>query len=708
MTTYSNTTKTNPIAQAFHSAGNMVRGENGENKLRDSGSSFVDAFTKMVRGTSRDHINKMVEDMFRESSFVGGESSLMEASMIKDIFTLAFHKRQMRGDGEGEKKLFYYYILTIYKYYPETVISLVKNGLFEHYGYFKDYFLIWNIICEEDSKTMTQTALYNYYDPLIRAFRDHIISVRRSDLSSLVKFIKASGKNISDMNVPELNRFVCEVRDSESAHQPDISLLAKFIPKEGRALAKNCFWFIAEPSHCPPHMNLKKQPIVKYLIRGALKMRNKQTGEMREFPYSKDIPFGAMKSYRKENSLLGAFLDVTEQKMCGNRFSEIDHSRTASLCMSRNSKGFLNEKRKVAPQYNEEETGNRHPNLRDRVECRKNLRAHFTNPDNLNTKMNLPHMIAFAAHNAKSTADKDMQKAIWNKMVADTREKLQVAREQFAEEARQASKASGVDMSESVQRALGSGNFVGVADMSGSMTWDGKAPNRPYDVAIGLTAFMSEVANNAWRDVAMSFSENPSIFSFRKHGRSMDIMERMHTISQHEGYTTNYYGLHQEVIRVMKAGGLTDSQMPVLVIFTDGEFNQQISDDTAFTKTGHEKIEQLYARNGFKSMATIVYWNLKPGRNGVQTSKDHLGVQFLQGQAPGLFKYVLYGETADITVKEVEVDGKSVEMKTSSITPYDTFRKAIDNDYYNRLLHVLSNSNENALSFFRFTETIED
>ena len=113
MTTYSNTTKTNPIAQAFHSAGNMVRGENGENKLRDSGSSFVDAFTKMVRGTSRDHINKMVEDMFRECSFTGGESSLMEASLIKDIFALAFHKRQMRGDGEGEKKLFYYYILKV-------------------------------------------------------------------------------------------------------------------------------------------------------------------------------------------------------------------------------------------------------------------------------------------------------------------------------------------------------------------------------------------------------------------------------------------------------------------------------------------------------------------------------------------------------------------------------------------------------------------
>ena len=101
MTTYSNTTKTNPIAQAFHSAGNMVRGENGENKLRDSGSSFVDAFTKMVRGTSRDHINKMVENMFSESAFAG-ESSLMESSMIKDIFALAFHKRQMRGDGEGE------------------------------------------------------------------------------------------------------------------------------------------------------------------------------------------------------------------------------------------------------------------------------------------------------------------------------------------------------------------------------------------------------------------------------------------------------------------------------------------------------------------------------------------------------------------------------------------------------------------------------
>lgn len=701
MTSYATSTKTtNPLAQAFHSAGNLVQGENGENKLRDSGSAFVDAFTKMVRGCTRNHIQKMVQDMINEIAIPLSEDQIAEK--ICDLFTLAFHKRQMRGDGEGEKKIFYYYILELYNYYPQTIIDIINAGLLEHYGYFKDYFLIWQIICTEDSAIMGQHYLFNKYDPLVSAIRDYIISQRRKDLSTLAKFAKSHRKNIREMAVVELSRFVGEVRSDEATYKPNISLLAKFIPKEGRAMANSLYWFIESDGI------LKRQTCIKYIIRASLVMKNKETGVVRGYPCSKDIPFGAMKSYRKENALLGAFLDVTEQKMCGDRWSEIDHSATASLCMSRNSKAFLNEMRKTPPSCTEEDTGNRFPSKHDRIECRKNIRAHFTNPDNLNVAMNLPHMVAYAAGKANSTADMDMQKAIWSKMVIDTREKLQAAREQFAEEARQASVASGVDMSDSVQRALGSGNFVGVADMSGSMTWDGTAPNRPYDVAIGLTAFMSEVANESWRDVAMAFSDNPRIFSFKKHGRSMNIMERIHEISLHEGYTTNYYGLHQEVVRVMKANRLTDSQMPVLVIFTDGEFNEQIRDnETAITKTGHEKIEHLYASNGFKSMATIVYWNLKPGRNGVQTSKDHLGVQFLQGQAPGLFKYVLYGETADITVKEVEVDGKKIQMKTSSITPWQTFRKAMDQDYYIKLFDVLSNSDERMLKNYTFIQTVD-
>ena len=103
MTSYTTSTKTtnlNALAQAFHSAGNIVQGENGENKLRDSGSAFVDAFTKMVRGSSRQDIEKMVKDMINEISWCDMPYSSL-ADMVKDIFTLAFHKRQMRGDGEG-------------------------------------------------------------------------------------------------------------------------------------------------------------------------------------------------------------------------------------------------------------------------------------------------------------------------------------------------------------------------------------------------------------------------------------------------------------------------------------------------------------------------------------------------------------------------------------------------------------------------------
>ena len=92
--------------------------------------------------------------------------------------------------------------------------------------------------------------------------------------------------------------------------------------------------------------------------------------------------------------------------------------------------------------------------------------------------------------------------------------------------------------------------------MSGSMTWDNQPPNRPYDHAMALTAMISEVSNENWRDLAMAFSDNPRIFNFKTdHGHSMNIIERIREIKSHEGYTTNIEGMFREIIYRIKSSG---------------------------------------------------------------------------------------------------------------------------------------------------------
>jgi hypothetical protein len=62
----------------------------------------------------------------------------------------------------------------------------------------------------------------------------------------------------------------------------------------------------------------------------------------------------------------------------------------------------------------------------------------------------------------------------------------------------------------------------------------------------------------------------------------------------------------------------------------------------------------------------------------------------LQGYSPSLMKFILYGETFNETTVNVETENGIIEMKTSSITPYDTFRKAVDQDVYLPIRQIIS------------------
>ena len=74
----------------------------------------------------------------------------------------------------------------------------------------------------------------------------------------------------------------------------------------------------------------------------------------------------------------------------------------------------------------------------------------------------------------------------------------------------------GESLASSAAQSAIKGNFVGVADTSGSMTWEGKSGNRPIDIVAGLTAFMSEVSAPEYRNIAFQFQPFATDFQFRE------------------------------------------------------------------------------------------------------------------------------------------------------------------------------------------------
>ena len=103
---------------------------------------------------------------------------------------------------------------------------------------------------------------------------------------------------------------------------------------------------------------------------------------------------------------------------------------------------------------------------------------------------------------------------------------------------------------------------------------------------------------------------------------------------------------------------------------------------------------------GYSGPPVIVYWNLKEGRNGVQTEASRKGVIFLQGPSPSNIKYVIYGETAEEVTEEVVIDGVVTKVKTKNVDPMTILRKAMDQPYFEVVRNYLRKSKEKELSYY--------
>ncbi len=684
------------FANAVHSSANYTTGAKGAVMKKTSGDSRVDHFTNFSKDTPPDKIRTGVEQMIKEADFIHGQD---KGQYIADVFKLWAHKRHAR-EGEKEKLLAYRYFLVLFDHFPKTCLKIVTERIFGEIGYWKDHLLIWGLIMDI---TLTDKERFQKYDPLIRAFREVYLAQRADDLKALDEFITPHSIRTIESGTLET------LLGAEGAKLPQLTFVGKYCVRERAAENKHLYWSIQLPDG-----TLKKQSHVAYMIRGSLKIRNRDTGVYEGFPAEKDVPFGAKKAWRSLNAKLNVALDVPEVKACAQRFGDMDPTKFPSQFMKRNAKALLNEKLKTRPTASEEDTGNRHPDNADRVALRHKMRDMFKDPSKVNAGQIFPHVIAYNSQKDNSTASADMYQAMWESKVIDAKERLQATREAIAQELA----ASGADDSR-IRSALASGNIIACADVSASMTWIDKPPNQPLQIACGLTCFISQIAAPAFRDIALSFTTDPHTFSF-KHpsGRPMTVKERMDEIMKHSGGSTNYKGLHQECLRLCEHNKVPKEEEFVIYVATDGDFDTMDSTMNRYAGrtynykthsydypkttnehpwiTTHAYLEKMWADAG-RRMPIIVYHNLNSESNGVQEDKNHKGVILLSGRSDTVVKYVLYGECAEEITKIV--DGKEVTVR--DIDPYTIFRKAMDDEHHTHLDHILRDSTEGLLSHYK-------
>ncbi len=666
----------NAFASAMSAAANTTTGDNGALMVKDSGNPFVTYFTTIVKSSEREFVTKAVDEMVAYINSRGDTTF-----DILTLFRFYCFKRGCRDDGEGLRDASHYFLLALYNHYPEVVCQIARDGLQGHYyGYWKDIRRLIQII--HQTPDMSRPDIYRTYDPLVQAMRDSIITQRTKDVKVLSAWVKQyMGKSLNQVTTDEVIDAVWKNDVS-----PDLSLLGRWITREKGADNKGSHWFIGDysnPLMCT-HAN--------YMIRGLL-MRKNSDGSTTPFPDMEKVPYSALARYRKVNSKLSAGAKTLEQMMAGNHWDKADPQFIPSIAKFRHIKALFNEKLKVSPNTSEYTTGNRHPHDEGRVKCRQAMIEFSTDPSKIKTKGLLPHEVVHKANISTSTAIIAEMDATYTAMVDNYRVRMEEIIAKAAEELSADPKISAAD--QELIKSVRGGNFLGCADISGSMTWgnhgNNTAPNRPLDIAVGLTAFLSSIASEHYRDFAMSFSGNPKIYNLKhRDGTSFKAKERHNAICDPSimGYNTDIGRMYDALITHCVNGKVPEDQLPVVVIFSDMNFDAQCNTTSSKYQTIHKNTLDKWIRAGYTRVPTIVYWNLNASpRTGTQTTADYPGVMFLQGSSPRLFDLIIYGEMAPDTEEEVVVDGKVQKVKVSSVTPESTFYKAMSNPEFYHPVH---------------------
>ena len=216
------------------------------------------------------------------------------------------------------------------------------------------------------------------------------------------------------------------------------------------------------------------------------------------------------RSPSKVNSLLMPPLDL-EQLMAGNHWDKMDPNFIPSIAKFRHIKALFNEQVKTSPNTDEYTTGNRHPHDEGRVKCRQKMIEFSTDPSKLKIKGLQPHEVVFKVTQTSSTAIVAELEATYTAMVDNYRVRLEEVIAKAAEELSANPDVSAADRE--LIKSIRGGNFLGCADIS----WvndlgkrkDGNntPPNRPLDIAVGLTAFISILLRLTV--ISTSFSGSP-------------------------------------------------------------------------------------------------------------------------------------------------------------------------------------------------------
>lgn len=542
----------------------LVKGENGAFTYETSNSKLVDLFFKSVRGISFDTCKELVNEILEDPD-LSKESAIQFAILM-------FNLRDCRG-GKGERDIFNNYFKCFAYRFPDPAADLIPKIM--EFGYGKD--------------------LINLIGSL------HFISFISNDkeMEFSNKIICFCAEQIAD-DYEKVQKYNESVENGEeNIEKPSISLLAKWMPREGCHFAKH-------------------NPRAFQALTGSICVK---------IP----LALSKMKKYRKIITTISKFLDVSEIKMAGNRYSEIEYEKICSKNLNKFRKAHLNELIEKNPYRQtpiDPEKGNRYPERDDRVKGRQNL----LNVKKVSGKQLYPHEIATKLLNANSSEENILLKQ-WSDFKTTCKSNIRI---------------------------------VPLSDVSGSMN------GIPMEVSRALGVLISELNTGFLSDTVFTFSSTPEMLKFNS---EQSTTEKIKILNKSEwGGSTDLISVFGQIIDEAKRQEVRNEDIPSLAIFSDMQFDE-ILEHGGRMETHLKIIDKKFEDAGY-TRPTIIFWNLR-NSTGIPAKDDEKNVILLSGFSPSLLQYL--------------INGKDIEEE---INPNNIVRKIINDTRYGEIRTILENSSD--------------
>lgn len=663
---------TGAFLSAMDGAPKHVMDEKMETSLSEwgVGDQRLAFFFKLCRGLGRPALQEFVRNVVAEALKRGKEGHPeQEVQGYVDLFVMAFQTRDI-DEGKGERQLFYWMMLELNKYFPETVLASLPL-IPARYGSWKDIKLMLEMIqddlkavrgafrknpqqeelekLEEAFLLMFETQLWD--DDKVRA---EILSLRSklgmTESQRLLETLPYVAFESDEDHVTALKKQLGELQ---------LGLCGKWAPREGRHFSWLAKRMAVRMFHDKPDFRSDGSVRTDSVDDAEKAMKDAQSkkadrGTMDALDKNlKAAKQSCFKRYRQLCARLNKHIKTAEVMMCDEE-GKWDHLAPGAIparCLKIHRKAFFNQ---ILKGPNKGQQRSTRP---DRIACAERFTKHMEeaikNPGGkkkAHGKNLMPHELVKIYFDGLET-DMDLTlEAQW----IDIREKL---------------KESG---------ALG--KFVVMSDVSGSMS------GTPMLVSIAFGILISELNHPAFRNRFLTFDSNPSWHILNE---SHNLFQKVQSARNAPwGGTTNFGAALDLILKrcVEYKVPLEEVQEMTFAIFSDMQFNAADGQDGYYGRGGPafstkiEKIKSAFAKAGYKDpdtgeglMPRMLFWNLRGDTLDFPCDADTPGVDMVSGFSANGLKAFMAGED----MKDAGSDKKE--------TPYDGMRKQLDVERYDEI-----------------------